>query len=58
MSPEIEAPRARTCSECGQYTFKPGNPKGWRWAYCAAKKKWFPESIEKPGEKKGCESWE
>jgi len=57
MSPEIDAPVERICGNCAHYGFKPGNPKGWRWAYCE-KKEWFPESIEKPGERKGCEEWQ
>lgn len=58
MSPEIEATKEIKCGTCRNYTFKPGNPDGWRWAYCEFKKKWFPENIDKPGERKGCEEWQ
>ena len=57
MSLELKAPRQRICSECRNYTFKRGNPDGWRWTYCEAKKKWFPDTIDLPGERKGCEEW-
>jgi len=55
--PELTASLERICATCGHFDWKPGNPNGWRWAYCNLKKKWFQESIEKPGERKGCEEW-
>lgn len=58
MSPELTAPRERKCSTCAHYTFKRGNPKGWRWTACEKKKFWFPDSEEAPGDRKGCEEWE
>lgn len=58
MSPVLEAPRARICADCGNYTFKRGNSNGATWAYCEAKKKWFPDNIEKLGERKACEDWQ
>ena len=54
----MEAPRERKCGLCRSYGFKPDNPRGWRWAYCGKKEKWFPETIAKPGERRGCEEWE
>jgi hypothetical protein len=53
----VEAPRERKCGLCQHYGFNIGNPRGWRWAYCFYKEKWFPESIIKPGERQGCENW-
>jgi hypothetical protein len=57
MSPEIEQPKERICATCENFGWKPDNPKGFTWAYCEAKKKWFPDNIQKPGERKGCEEW-
>jgi len=53
----LQAPRERICRECGHYGFRRGNPESYRWSYCFKKQKWFPESIEFPGERKGCEEW-
>jgi hypothetical protein len=56
--PDINAPRERKCSTCIHFAFKRGNPKGYLWACCTQRKFWFPDSEEKPGERKGCEEWE
>ena len=53
----MEAPRERKCGLCRSYGFKVDNPRGWRWAYCYLKEKWFPDAIVKPGERQGCEDW-
>jgi len=55
--PMIDAPVERICATCAHYGFRVGNPKGWCWVYCAKKRMWFPESMEKPGERKGCKDW-
>jgi hypothetical protein len=56
MSPEIEQPKERICANCKHYGWR-HEPNVWHWAYCFKKQKLFPESIPKPGEKKGCEEW-
>ncbi len=56
--PTVNAPVERICATCAHYGWKRGNPDGWRWVYCEAKKKWFPDNVEKPGELKGCEEWQ
>jgi hypothetical protein len=53
--PSIDAQRERKCSTCIHYGFKSG--KGWRWVGCFKKKFWFPDSEEKPGERRACEFW-
>lgn len=53
----ISAPREKVCGKCLYYGFRQDNPRGWRWAYCEAKKKWFRENILKPGDRQGCEAW-
>lgn len=58
MSPEINAYQERICATCAHYGFKPGNPKGWRWACCKKKGFWFDDKEAKPGERKGCEEWQ
>jgi hypothetical protein len=63
MTPTLIAPREKICQTCRHYGWKKGNPRGWRWACClrtsgVATPFWFPDSEEKPGERKGCEEWE
>jgi len=58
LASEMERIRDRVCWQCRQYGFRPGNPKGWRWACCFKKGFWFPEAEDKPGERKGCEEWQ
>jgi len=54
----LVAPLERVCWTCKHYGFKPGNPKSGLWVCYFKKQFWFPDSEEKPGERKGCESWE
>lgn len=54
----MQGARERYCWTCNHCGFKSGNPKGWRWAYCFKRQFWFPDTEDKPGERKGCEDWE